>query len=150
MKNKIPAMSLIEVVCVIAILAVVTTAATLGFQGVQRFKAERQLHIMADELNDLRFEAMSGRCETKLIFSPSGYRRVVGEERAEEIPYESELEFLRATTAKGENMFSFSASGRPSNSGTSYFQIGGAVYGIVLSPVNAHIRTEKIREKEKF
>lgn len=143
MNHKIEAVSLIEVVCVVAILAMITAAATLGFQGVQRFRAERQLHNIAGELSDLRMESLAKRTHTELLFSDSGYRCIVNGKRGEEIPYEPALDYLNAATAKGETSLGFNAAGRPSNSGRIYFKIGERRLDLILSPVNARIRIEK-------
>ena len=68
-------MTLVEVLTVVAILALTVAVATLGLLGVRQFKAERQLHMMAGELSDLRRMAMTERKETSMSFSTDGYKK---------------------------------------------------------------------------
>ncbi len=147
MENKIRAMTLVEVLTVVAILALTVAVATLGLLGVRQFKAERQLHMMAGELSDLRRVAMTERKETSMSFSTDGYTKSVKGREVTFSLYESKLVFTKSETSNGKDRLSFSPSGRPANSGTIYFEIGKRSYGLILSPVNSHIRVERFHEK---
>lgn len=147
MKNKKQAMTLLEVLTVIAILAMTVAVASLGLYGVRQFKAERQLHMMAGELSDLRRRAMVDRQRTTMFFTQDGYIQQTKYSSEKSTPYEKNLVFVRSNTSNKKDSFSFSSSGRPSNSGTIYFEIGKNTYGLILSPVNSRIRVEKFHEK---
>ena len=147
MKNKCNAMTLVELICVVAIVAVLIAIGVLGLKGVRRFKAERQIHTMTGELSDLRHRAMAQRSETTMSFSKDGYALDDGE-KIKTVPYEEELNYLGSSTANKMPNFTFSPSGRPSNSGTVTFQVGKTVYHVIVAPVNGRIRMEKANEKE--
>lgn len=140
-------MTLVEVLTVVAILAMTVTIATLGLHGVRQFKAERQLHMMAGELSDLRRRAMVEREETAMSFTRGGYSQKTRKGSNVSTAYEKNLVFVKSRTSDGSDRLSFSPSGRPSNSGTIYFEIGRKSYGLILSPVNSRVRVEKFHEK---
>lgn len=140
-------MTLVEVLTVVAIIAMTVAVATLGLHGVRQFKAERQLHMMAGELSDLRRRAMAERQETTMSFTRDGYSQKTRKGSEESTPYEKNLVFVKSRTSNGRDRLSFSPSGRPSNSGTIYFEIGKKPYSLILSPVNSRIRVEKFHEK---
>ena len=147
MKNKCNAMTLVELICVVAIVAVLIAIGVLGLNGVRRFKAERQIHTMTGELSDLRHRAMAQRKETTMTFSAEAYALDNGE-KTKTVPYEEELKLVKYSTANKLPSFTFSPSGRPSNSGTVTFQVGKTVYHVIVAPVNGRIRMEKANEKE--
>lgn len=147
MKNKCKAMTLVELICVVAIVAVLIAIGVLGLKGVRRFKAERQIHTMTGELSDLRHRAMAQRKETAMSFSREAYALENGE-KTKTVPYEEELKLVNYSTANELPNFTFSSSGRPSNSGTVTFQVGETVYRVIVAPVNGRVRMEKADEKE--
>ena len=147
MKNKCKAMTLVELICVVAIVAVLIAIGVLGMNGVRRFKAERQIHTMTGELSDLRHRAMAQRTNTAMAFTANDYVLDNGE-KTKTVPYEEELTLTDVTTANKEPNFTFSPSGRPSNSGTVTFRVGERAYRIIVAPVNGRIRMEQVDEEE--
>ena len=146
MNHKIPAMTLIEVLCTVAVLAIVVSIASLGYFGVQRFRAERQIYGMKAELNDLRREAMVKRKSCRMDFFEDRYALENGSE-TKTVVYEPGTYMRLCRTANRKDYFEFSASGRPSNSGMVEFETKNGRYLLILSPVNARIRVEEIREE---
>ena len=146
MKTKLKAMTLVELICVIAIVAVLITIGVMGMRGVRRFKAERQIHTITGELSDLRKRAMTTRTHTTMLFRDDKY--VIQYDEAEKtVPYEDDLIYVGANTAEGVNNFSFSPSGRPSNSGTITFRVGETSFHVIVAPVSGRIRMERADEE---
>lgn len=140
-------MTLVELICVVAIVSVLIAIGVMGLHGVRRFKAERQIHTITGELSDLRKRAMTRRSATQMLFQKDSYV-VKWESEAKTVPYEEKLAFVEADTTDGRSKIVFTASGRPSNCGTITFRVGKEAYRVIVAPVSGRIRMEKIHEKD--
>lgn len=142
--KKTRAFTLIELIFVIAIIAILLTIGMHKFTGVQRFASERQLHKMEDQLRNIRGQAIRNRNATCLEVNNYGYRILVNGQEVFKEDYVKELMFIETNCPNGR--YSFTKRGVPASCGTTtYFAGKDKKFRLVLAPVTSKITLEEVK-----
>lgn len=138
MKSR--AYTLLELVLVMAIMAILLTAISLKADVVEKYRAKQQIKELVLDLNYVRNFAEKTNTRTSLNITDKGYSFTLADEKKDVI-----FSKYIKITEKNVNDIKFTGLGKPAfpkssnTSGHIYFQIDDKKYRVTIVPVTGKI-----------